>query len=322
LFAALPEERIYLAPAKRPGEARRRAIAVTVVLATYTLAGATLVYDGGFGQAPKPAEEIPVEIIVEPPPPPPPPPTPSPEAQAPHPPLDLSPAYDAPRAGTADTDNGDKEKDSKPPPAPAAEDKSAERASGAEAKAEAPKPEASATPEPAPEVQPPAPAPPLKLSEGEVPPPAPPHPEPQATPSPTPQPQTSQAPSPAPAAPAAGKSAPLFASVPDIDFGGAAMKAPVAGGNAGAGYYNILYGEIMPHFHPPRGGRAALGRGYGVVIFTLDAKGRLLNRYIAEESGLPELDRAAIDAIGAASPFSPPPPGIANRGIRFRYDLR
>ena len=307
MFAALPEERIYLAPSRRPGELRRKWIAVAVVFATYTLAGATLVYDGGLGETPKPAEEIPVEIVVEPPPPPAPPPPP-PAAPAPKPDVDLAPAFDAPRAGTADTDTGDKEKAS--PPAPAAQDKSAERDSGAEAKAEAPKPEAPPTPEPTQEAQPAAPAPPLNVSEGEVPAPAPPAPEP--TPSPTPQPQASEAASPAKPEPPAGKSAPLFASVPDVDFSGTAMKSPVSGGNSRAIYTSILLGSILPHFHKPHGGRSSLGGKSGVVNFSVDAQGRLLNRYISEESGLPELDRAAIDAVGAASPFPPPPAGLAH----------
>jgi len=243
------------------------------------------------------------------PPPPPPPPAP-PKAEAPPPPVDLAPAFDAPRAGEADTDTGDKEKAAKPPPAPAAEDKSAEREAGAEAKAEAPNPEAPPTPAAAAPSAPSEPAPPLKTAEGEIPAATPPAPEP--TPAPTPQPQASAPPSPAKPAPAAGKSAPLFASVPDVDFGGAAMKSPVSGGSARATYTSILLGAILPHFHKPPGGRSTLGARSGVVNFSVDAQGRLINRYIAEESGLPELDRAAVEAVGAASPFPPPPRGVAN----------
>ena len=129
---------------------------------------------------------------------------------------------------------------------------------------------------------------------------------------PGPQSQPSKPPAPAPSAtpntkPAAGKPAPLFDSLPDLDFGGANIAAPVAGGNARATYTAIIVGLFRKHIHVPAG--LAPRRIDGVIAFTLDAQGRLINRWVQESSGVREMDSAAFDAVGASSPYPPPPPG-------------
>ena len=328
MFSALSEERVFQSPEHRREDARRRRWSVVLVGLIYAVIAGSLIYQRAEAPPPEP-EEIPVEVVVEQPPPPPAPAPPAVAKQpdAPKPPdVDLTPATDAPKAGTAATDNGDKEKDAKAAPAPEAEDKSHDTLAGAQAKAEAPKPEttpepaptpeptpteqATATPEPTPE---PSPAPPLKVTnDGEVPAPAsPPKPQPENTTMPAPE---------KPEAPAGkAKFAPMFAALPDVEFGGASIKTPVSGGNARGTYLSSLYGLIMQRVHKPADARAMVGRSHGAVVFSVDGQGRLVDRWIAEESGSPDLDRAIFNAIGAASPF-PPPPSRGTVQLRFSYD--
>lgn len=240
----------------------------------------------------------------------------------------MTPAHDAPKAGTAETDNGDKENDAKPPPAPEVEDKSANKLSGAEAEGQAPKPEATPEPAPSPQATPTpvatpspeptqdeTPPPPLKeANDGEVPSAAP-------TPPPAPPQPETEAPAPQKAQPPAGKAkfSPMFASLPDVDFGGAAIKTPVTGGNARGTYLSMVYGLIMPRIRKPSDARQQVGRGRGAVVFSVDGQGRLIDRWVAEESGSPELDRAVFNAIAAAAPF-PPPPTRGTVQLRFTYN--
>ena len=330
MFSALSEERIFSGSEHRREDSRRRWLSVAFVALAYALVVGAVFYQRAIEPPPQP-EEIPVEIVVEQPPPPPPSPPaaqPAPQpTEAPKPPdVDLTPAHELPKAGTAETDNGDKEKDAKAAPAPDAEDKTHDKLSGAEAKAEAPKPEATPEPAPSPEPTPTpeasatpeptpveTPMPDMKTTpDGEIPAAA-------ASP-PKPQPESTAPPAPAKAEPPAGKSkfAPMFAALPDVEFGGAAIKSP-GGGAARGTYLTIVYGMIMPRVHKPNDARSMVGRGHGAVVFSVDGQGRLVDRWIAEPSGSPELDRAVFNAIGAAGPF-PPPPARGTVQLRFTYD--
>ncbi len=102
-LSAKPAERVAetRAPSSLSGVNRWVALGAAFLLHVAILAPIWLQFDW----APRPApasEEIPVEIVVEPPKPPPPPPQPTPEAAPPKPPIDLSAAYDAPRAAASD----------------------------------------------------------------------------------------------------------------------------------------------------------------------------------------------------------------------------
>jgi protein TonB len=116
---------------------------------------------------------------------------------------------------------------------------------------------------------------------------------------------------------AKGKPVPMFESLPDVEFGGAALKAPVAGGQARATYLTVVYGMIMPHFTKLAGKLKGYHAKQGTVTFGVDGRGRLTMRIISEESGSRELDAAAFDAIGEAGPF-PPPPTLGGY-IAFHY---
>jgi periplasmic protein TonB len=210
-------------------------------------------------------------------------------------PEDEKPAFDAPRAA-----NNDKRDD--------------ENAADAAKPSAAPPPPSEAPPAPAPAPEPPAApqAPELRAApDGDTPEVAKADP---ATPPDKPTP-TPEKPAPAPA-----KKFPTFASVPDIDFGGAAMSTPVAGGNAKATYLSILYGMITPRVHVPPIARTYGRRLKGSIVFTVDGRGRLTERWVAQPSGSSELDEAAMQAVGSASPFPAPPRG-APMGMRFNYGV-
>ena len=62
--------------------------------------------------------------------------------------------------------------------------------------------------------------------------------------------------------------------VPDVAFGGAALPAPVAGGNAKARYLTIVYGMIMARVHKSTSPRPK-SKGEGEVSFVIDGRGYL-----------------------------------------------
>ena len=299
-LAAHSDERLYAASLKRDPRAPRQVWAVLGALAIYLLFVGVIAIEARFPPPIVPPEqEIPIEIVQAPPEPPPPPPPPSPRSQQ----LDETEAHDAPRAGTSKTDDsGTTQKDARAAPAAPAPDASAERASGAEADANAPTPEAVTIPA----LAPPSPTtPPLPATSGDAPPPN------------SEQAMSARA-APAKPAPAAGKPKPIFDSVPDVDFGGAAKMAEVSGGMARATYLSIVYGMIMPHIHRPPGAQAVGPKIKGTVVFSIDGRGRLTERWVADPSGSAELDRAVFDAIGEASPYPAPPHGAPIQ-LRFVY---
>ncbi len=65
----------------------------------------------------------------------------------------------------------------------------------------------------------------------------------------------------------------------------------------------------------PKGSKA---RGVLVVEFTLTRSGRLSSSGVRETSGFPTLDRAALDAVARASPFTPLPDSVVGESMRVR----
>ena len=289
---------------RSPIEPRRR-VALFGATLLYALLFAGLTADFHFAPGPAPIpQEIPVEIVPEPEPPPPPPEAKEPPAPKPIlKPVEEKPAYDAPRAGTADRDTdvvGKTEKEA-PTPAPTpppdqTPDKPQDNPKPAEAAAkEETKPPDSDTPTPD--------APPAPVADGDTPPPQ----VAKADPKP-----------PAAAPPKFSLPASAFTSVPDVDFGAPAMKSPVSGGQARARYLTMLMGLIRPHIHKPGGLLLKGANGAVDVYFAVDAKGRLTDRWVMNPSGSRELDAAVFDAIAAAQPFPPPPTGRPE-SLEFHY---
>jgi protein TonB len=285
------------APQARRGEGARHAAAMLIALFLEALVFALIAIERPLPAAPQ-VVEIPVEIVPEPSPSP----TPAPDLQSQE---YEKPATDAPREGKSDHDDdnvADKEKPSKPPPPPAPPQPS-------------PSPTAAAAP--------PAPAPELpKAAEAEAPPPveASPPPTPAPTPSPA-QAKPAEAPAPPPKPSVLAVLPKTYDSVPDIDFGGAAMRSPVTGGNARATYLSMLYGLITPRMHAPAIAHAFGRRLTGAVAFVIDGRGRLMQRYVVERSGSMELDEAAMKAVAAASKLFPPPPRGVPVGVRYTYSV-
>ncbi len=288
-FKANSAERLLQPPPVSPSSKPIHYLSLVGAGAIYAVLLALLLLenslDGGLAPAPR---EIPVEIVIEPPPQEPNPPQPKPEPEAMARPLYEEPAYDAPRASTekkSETEAPDE--GSKSTPAPSPEKPPTPSSDGGKAAGQTKEGELE-TKENSIETL-------LDKSAVEALPPVQQEPEKHAK--------------------AEGNQPPTFDSVPDVDFEGAIKQTPIAGGKARATYLTILYGMIMSQLRAPSGSGSRLE---GEIVFSVDGRGNLGERRIAQSSGSRELDRAALDAIGQASPFPPPPRG-APLGLRFSY---
>jgi len=310
-FSAKPAERLEegRAPSSFVGVNRWIALAAALSLHAAILGPLWFGFDWLPAAAPR-VEEIPVEIVVEPPPPKPAPqPSPPAEASPPKPPIDLTPAHDAPRAAASDVktpqygDDPGKNADQKAPPE---EKQTGDKATAAdEAKPAEPPAEQPAA---AKDDGGPLPASNEALALAEP-------PSAIATPD-------------APAKIAAMIGQPLptwsksqqfsaFEPVPDVQFG-AAAASPVGGGNAQTTYLTIVYGLIMKHLRLTDELRAAGERVVGAISFVIDGHGQVVQRSVAQPSGLNALDAAALQAVSEAVPFPTPPMGLPV-GLKFTY---
>ncbi len=68
---------------------------------------------------------------------------------------------------------------------------------------------------------------------------------------------------------------------------------------------------------------AATGDKITKIIITLDSRGILMKVQVLENSGVKDLDDAAVEAFRAAAPFPNPPKGIADPDgtIKIRWDF-
>jgi TonB family protein len=98
-------------------------------------------------------------------------------------------------------------------------------------------------------------------------------------------------------------------------FTGPAMQSPPVGGTADTRYFAIVYNMIRSHFREPQGQETPHG---GVIVFTVDSVGKLLQRKVLRSSGSPSLDVAAMKAIAEAAPY-PTPPESRTRSMRLTY---
>jgi periplasmic protein TonB len=252
-----------------------------------------------------PIEEIPVEVLVEPPPQeqPPEPPQPAPQPGNPSPanPYDEAPAHDAPRAANnekLDTDGPDN-----PAKAPTDEPNESPSPNSDKDKAPAAANKSAPTPE---QKSPDATA--AKLAEtttnGEL-----------NSAEPAENEKQTEAETKPDQSPANGNSLPLFASVPGLDFGAMAKNTPIATGHAKVTYLSIVYGMVMAQMHYRHPGADRL---VGTIDFTLDSIGNVIRRSVSESSGSRAFDNAALEAVARASPFPRPPDG-APIALQFTY---
>jgi protein TonB len=299
---ALTEDSLHADPEERPPPLARsiepspRAALFGATL-LYVLLFAGLTADYRFGGGPQPApQEIPIEIVSEPPPPPQPQETPKPQPspqQQEH--EYIPPAYDAPRLGKSkdkNSETAEKSEETPPKPTPQPDPKPQIEKTEAAAKEDTK----------APDLEKPAPdAPPAPVADGETP----------------PQQQARADPKPAAEAPPSS-AAPGIVFNSGRDPGAEVMEALSAPGRARLTYFSTLYGLIRPYMRRPAGSppRSVNPEG-GVIVFTVDGKGRLTYRNIQRSSGWRELDLANLDAVGKASPFPPPP--WAPMAVEFDY---
>ena len=303
-LTAQPAERTAetRAPSSLSGVNRWVALAAALALHAAILGPVWLQFDW----APRPAapsEEIPVEIVVEQPKPPPQPqPQPSDEPAPPKPPIDLSPAYDAPRAAASDV---------KTPRYGDAAAKNAEKQAPPEAKQTGDKAASSDAAKPAEPTSDhqaeakdddgPQKASDDALALAELPATVAVAPDSQpkvATMIGQPLPTWSK-----------GKQFSAFEPVPDVQFGDAAAS-PVGGGSAITTYTSVLLGLIRKHLRMTDAVQAQYNRVEGTISFVVDGHGELLQRSVTRPSGSNAVDAATLEALREAAPFPPPPMGL------------
>lgn len=99
-------------------------------------------------------------------------------------------------------------------------------------------------------------------------------------------------------------------------------------------YYNRIRGQLRQHWEPTikdkvfkilKSGRTISSSRDHItrIIITLNSAGSLLKIQLLEESGVRDLDEAAIEAFKAAAPFPNPPKGIVEKDgtIHIRWDF-
>ena len=317
---ALPDERL-----DRPEPRLRGRFLALLAICLLTHLGllAGLLIEDRLSPAPDmAAQEIPVEVIAEPPPeqqkaeePPPPeqkaeePPAPE-KKQPPEPPqqkltLDEKPAFDAPKA--ENKEKLDRE-------APDDETKAQHLARPNEQTAQKPEPHPKAKLQqetaPQPAQEPEATGAEEDKRDAEV--------IEQSAPKLGPKPDKPVKPDPKAAVGEKQKSiADMVASLaptPDFQLGGAAKTAPITGGTAKPTYLSVVLGYIKRQFHPPGGQRT----GEGTITFYVDPNGNLVHQALRHSSGSPALDQAALAALRRAAPF-PPTPTASAIGLIWKY---
>lgn len=110
----------------------------------------------------------------------------------------------------------------------------------------------------------------------------------------------------------------MLAPLPDYKLAAPPKTSPIGGGQAKTTYLTILYGLIMPHMKIPPRIRDIQMSSKGVVAFYIDEMGNLTHQAVYKSSGLPDLDAAALTAVRQAAPFPPPPRGLP-RAMLFSY---
>lgn len=108
-----------------------------------------------------------------------------------------------------------------------------------------------------------------------------------------------------------------FAAMPDYSFAPASRHATTAVGAAASTYLSVLYGMVLSRVRAPDGA-AGRAKTMGTITFYVDLAGRLLRARVVTSSGSPELDSAAMAGIRAAAPFPPPPTGTG-LSLNLRY---
>ncbi len=298
-FTAEPVERLDAPDPPTPAERRGLAVALVAAAVLHLLIplGLFVYYELWPPLAPTAVQEIPVEVVVEPPPPPPKPKQAEDKPKPPPKPFEEKPAFDAPAPETKEKVNRelpDKTTEAPasqapPPPTPGAPPKSE-----TQAPTPAPADEQKAQTEPAAHDLKPAP-------EGEL----------QADENPKPNNESAKAAAPAAPTPPAkappGEALPTIEDLPQYKFAREVEHSTVATGNAESRYLTVVYGMIKSHLRETAELHIDSANRRGAVDFYVDEGGNLVGRKLISSSGSPNLDMAVMAAIAAAAPYPAPP---------------
>ena len=83
-------------------------------------------------------------------------------------------------------------------------------------------------------------------------------------------------------------------------------------------YLSGVKQRIWDCWNAPALAEGLAAQGSLVVEFTLTRSGRLATSGVYESSGVPALDRSALEAVARAGPFTPLPASIAGASMRVR----
>ncbi len=101
-----------------------------------------------------------------------------------------------------------------------------------------------------------------------------------------------------------------------------ALEGRQAASSASRARYGAkVLAEIQRHMFYPREARARSMTGHAVVVFTVGAEGRIIDRQIARSTGSPSLDQAALAMLDKVQ--APPPPAGRFLGqTTIRFDIK
>jgi TonB family protein len=97
-----------------------------------------------------------------------------------------------------------------------------------------------------------------------------------------------------------------FEPTPHYRLGGAAKAAPISGGTAAPTYFSVVLGYILRKFHPSSGRQEV-----GSIVFFVDPNGNLMHQALRKSSGSTARDQEALAALHRAQPFPPTPDGTS-----------
>lgn len=100
--------------------------------------------------------------------------------------------------------------------------------------------------------------------------------------------------------------------------GGSAGKVVSAGAGALDVYQGKVRSKLIKSVRKPSG---RYDGGEARVMFTLDAKGRVLNASLSRSSGDDKVDKAVLAAVSRAAPFPPIPEGAGKSTWSFTFPL-
>jgi protein TonB len=96
----------------------------------------------------------------------------------------------------------------------------------------------------------------------------------------------------------------------DFSFGRTTKAAPITGGLEDNRYLANVFAKIMSKKQYPQGVAANRTKRFVTISFVLDDSGRVVYQATSKSSGDPATDSAAAAAVRLAAPYPPPPYGM------------